>query len=88
MQGLAHAEEAGGLSGKPLTTLTNRAIAHVHQVAGDRLPIIGVGGISSVEDASAKLEAGAQLLQLYTGLIYQGPGFDSKHFTGNLEQTF
>lgn len=74
VQGLAHAQEAGGLSGPPLTTLSNRAIAHVHQVAGDRLPIMGVGGISSGADAKAKLEAGAQLLQLYTGLIYQGPG--------------
>lgn len=66
-------EEAGGLSGAPLTDSSTGVIAAFHASLGDRIPIIGVGGIMSVEDARAKLEAGATLIQLYTGFIYRGP---------------
>lgn len=71
---LPHASEGGGLSGAPLT---QRSTAMVHTLASllqQAVPIIGVGGIMSPLDARAKMEAGASLVQLYTGLIYQGPG--------------
>jgi dihydroorotate dehydrogenase len=73
VQGLAHADEMGGLSGAPVATLSNRVIRSLHQLLGKDIPIIGVGGILSAEDAHAKLDAGASLVQLYTGLIYRGP---------------
>jgi dihydroorotate dehydrogenase len=70
--GLPHAQEAGGLSGRPLLQASNRIIRRL-RAALPALPIIGVGGILSGADARAKLEAGATLVQLYTGLIYRGP---------------
>ena len=73
VQGLAHAEEAGGLSGAPVLPLSNRVISALHAELGDAIPIIGVGGILSGADARAKFAAGAKLVQLYTGLIYRGP---------------
>lgn len=69
---LPHAQEAGGLSGRPLLQASNRIIRRL-RAALPALPIIGVGGILSGADARAKLEAGATLVQLYTGLIYRGP---------------
>ena len=73
VQGLAHADETGGLSGAPVRELSNRVIRALHQQLGKDIPIIGVGGILSAGDAQAKLDAGASLIQLYTGLIYRGP---------------
>ena len=73
VQGLKHAEETGGLSGAPVFESSNAVIRALKQEVGDALPIIGVGGILSGADAKAKIEAGASLVQLYTGLIYQGP---------------
>jgi dihydroorotate dehydrogenase len=73
VQGLAHAEEAGGLSGKPVFEASNRVIRALKAQLGDAIPIIGVGGITSGADAQAKIAAGASLVQLYTGLIYRGP---------------
>jgi len=67
-------EEAGGLSGAPLTRRSTEVIRHLSQKSGRSFPIIGVGGIHSAEDALEKLEAGASLVQLYTGFIYEGPG--------------
>jgi dihydroorotate dehydrogenase len=67
-------QEAGGLSGVPVRAASTRVIAALHERLGDRIPIIGVGGIQSARDATEKLEAGATALQLYTGLIYKGPG--------------
>ncbi|MBR7777126.1 quinone-dependent dihydroorotate dehydrogenase [Undibacterium rugosum] len=72
--GLEHAEEAGGLSGKPVFEPSNRVIRALKAELGDALPIIGVGGIFSGDDAVTKMQAGASLVQLYSGLIYQGPG--------------
>lgn len=66
-------DEAGGLSGKPLTDKSTQVIAKFYQRLKGKMPIIGVGGISSADDAYAKIKAGATLVQLYTGLIYQGP---------------
>jgi dihydroorotate dehydrogenase len=73
VKGLPHAEEAGGLSGAPVFELSNQVIRTLKKQLGDALPIIGVGGIFSGKDAQAKIDAGASLVQLYSGLIYQGP---------------
>ena len=64
---------AGGLSGKPLKSRSTEVIRFIHSKSNGRIPIIGVGGIHSAEDAIEKLEAGASLIQLYTGFIYEGP---------------
>ncbi|GJM60141.1 quinone-dependent dihydroorotate dehydrogenase [Persicobacter diffluens] len=66
---------AGGLSGAPLTKRSTEIVAYLHQKSNGAFPIIGVGGINSPEDAVEKLKAGASLVQIYTGFIYQGPGF-------------
>jgi dihydroorotate dehydrogenase len=71
--GMQHADEAGGLSGKPVFDASNEVIRKLKAEVGDTVPIIGVGGIFSGEDARAKLAAGASLVQLYTGFIYRGP---------------
>jgi dihydroorotate dehydrogenase len=73
VKGMAHAEEAGGLSGAPVFDPSNQVIRALKAELGDALPIIGVGGILSGADARAKVEAGAALVQLYSGLIYRGP---------------
>jgi dihydroorotate dehydrogenase len=73
VRGLQHAEEAGGLSGAPVFELSNSVIRGLKAELGDTLPIIGVGGILSGQDAQAKIDAGAALVQLYSGLIYRGP---------------
>lgn len=73
VKGLPHAEETGGLSGAPVFELSNKVIHALKAELGDALPIIGVGGILSGADAQAKIDAGASLVQLYTGLIYRGP---------------
>lgn len=65
--------ETGGLSGKPLTSRSTEVIRFLSEKSNKAFPIIGVGGIHSAEDALEKLEAGASLLQLYTGFIYEGP---------------
>jgi dihydroorotate dehydrogenase len=67
-------EEAGGLSGRPLTERSREIVRFVHDQTGGRLPIIGVGGILDVDDARRMLDAGASLLQLYTGFALYGPG--------------
>lgn len=71
--GLPHANETGGLSGKPVFTMSNTIVRHLRAELGDAIPIIGVGGIFSGSDARMKVEAGATLVQLYSGLIYRGP---------------
>jgi dihydroorotate dehydrogenase len=67
------AREAGGLSGAPLRDLAERACARLYLRVGDRVPIIGVGGISTAEDAYRRIRAGASLVQIYTALVYRGP---------------
>jgi dihydroorotate dehydrogenase len=66
-------QEEGGASGRPLTARSTEIIRTVHRLSGGRIPIIGVGGIFNAADAREKMEAGASLLQLYTGFIYEGP---------------
>ncbi len=73
VKGQPHADEAGGLSGAPLLARSNRVIAQLRDELGRGYPIIGVGGVLSSEDAVAKRAAGADLVQIYTGLIYRGP---------------
>lgn len=68
----------GGLSGKPLTKRATDVIRYLHTKSGGSFPIIGVGGIHSAEDALEKLDAGATLVQLYTGFIYEGPKLITK----------
>ena len=70
---LPHGEELGGLSGAPVFEASNRVIAQLRAALGAGYPIIGVGGVMSGADAQAKIAAGADLVQLYTGFIYQGP---------------
>ena len=71
----AYAGEAGGLSGAPLTARADAMLAKVVKTSAGRVPIIGVGGIMSVADAKRKLDIGASLIQIYTGMLYRGPGF-------------
>ena len=73
VQGLRHAGETGGLSGAPVLAASNRVIAQLRAALGPGFPIIGVGGILSADDAVSKIEAGADVVQIYTGLIYKGP---------------
>jgi len=70
---LAHADEAGGLSGAPVFEKSTSVLGALSRALGHEIPLIGVGGVMNGKSARAKLEAGAQLVQLYTGLIYRGP---------------
>jgi len=72
-----HAGEQGGLSGKPLFALSTRQLAKFHQLSGGRVPLIGAGGIEDAETAWTKILAGASLLQVYSALVYKGPGLVS-----------
>ncbi|TPG23018.1 quinone-dependent dihydroorotate dehydrogenase [Variovorax guangxiensis] len=76
--GLPHAEEAGGLSGAPVRKASDRVIAQLRRALGAGFPIVGVGGVLSGADASAKLAAGADIVQIYTGLVYRGPALVSE----------
>jgi dihydroorotate dehydrogenase len=73
VKGLTHGNETGGLSGAPVLAGSNRVIRLLRQQLGPTFPIIGVGGIMSAYDAVSKIEAGADVVQIYTGLIYKGP---------------
>jgi dihydroorotate dehydrogenase len=73
VKGMPHAEEAGGLSGAPVLEASNRVISQLRTALGKGFPIIGVGGIMSGQDAVSKIRAGADVVQIYTGLIYKGP---------------
>jgi dihydroorotate dehydrogenase len=70
--------EAGGLSGRPLLALSTEILGKMYRLTDGKVPLIGVGGISSAEDALAKIRAGASLVALYSALIYQGPGLVSR----------
>ena len=74
IKGMRHADEAGGLSGRPLRAQATAVIRTLARALDGALPIIGVGGILSGADAKEKIDAGATLVQIYTGLIYRGPG--------------
>ena len=78
--------EMGGLSGKPIAERSTEVIRFLHEKSNNAFPIIGVGGIHSPEDAINKLNAGASLIQLYTGFVYEGPGLIKKINKAILEQ--
>jgi dihydroorotate dehydrogenase len=78
VQGLPHAAETGGLSGAPVLEASNRVIRLLRAALGSGFPIIGVGGVMTGADARAKLAAGADLVQIYTGLIYRGAALVSE----------
>ncbi len=78
VKGMPHADEAGGLSGRPVLEASNRVIRQLRAALGPGFPIIGVGGVFSGADAVSKVEAGADLVQIYTGLIYRGPAVVSE----------
>ena len=73
VEGLEHGEEMGGLSGAPVKEKSTQVIKLLAKALDNKLPIIGVGGISNGADAKEKIDAGAKLVQVYTGFIYQGP---------------
>lgn len=87
VQGLAHGEETGGLSGAPVLAMSNRVITQLRSALGKSYPIIGVGGIMSAEDAVSKIRAGADVVQIYTGLIYKGPAL-VKQTASLIKKTF
>ncbi len=74
----AHAHEAGGLSGKPLMAPSTAILAAFARQLRGRLPLVGVGGVRTADDVYAKLRAGASLVQLYTALVYEGPGLPAR----------
>jgi dihydroorotate dehydrogenase len=78
--------EAGGLSGKPLRARSTEIIRYLHKQTKGKLPIIGVGGIFDADDAWEKITAGASLLQIYTGLVYKGPGVTKQIVAGLIER--
>jgi dihydroorotate dehydrogenase len=71
--GLQHADEAGGLSGRPVRESATRVLRELNDALDGKLPLIGVGGIANADSAAEKIQAGASLLQIYTGFIYEGP---------------
>ncbi len=73
VENLANGNEQGGLSGAPLTQKSTETVKQLYACVGDKLPIIAAGGIMSSVDAKTKLDAGAKLIQIYSGLIYKGP---------------
>ncbi|HBD11524.1 MAG TPA: dihydroorotate dehydrogenase (quinone), partial [Porticoccaceae bacterium] len=85
VRGHAHAEEAGGLSGEPLAARATAVVAALSAASGGALPIIGVGGISDKASASEKIDAGANLVQIYTGFIYRGPSRIAEAVAGCVE---
>jgi dihydroorotate dehydrogenase len=82
----AGVNEAGGLSGAPLRRRSTEIVGYISQATSGRLPIIGVGGILDVEGAAEKLDAGATLVQVYTGMIYRGPFFAAELARGVIER--
>jgi len=74
----AKAQETGGLSGRPLAGRALEVVRLVHKETGGRMPIIGVGGIFDADSAQRMIDAGADLVQVYTGFIYEGPGLIRK----------
>lgn len=80
-----HAGEAGGLSGTPLRDLAQQRLRDFHAVAQGAIPLVGVGGIATAEDAWARIRAGASLVQLYSAAVYEGPGL-ARRITRGLER--
>ncbi len=77
-----HRGEAGGLSGQPLFDISTALLSDMYRLTGGQVPLIGVGGLAGPEQAYAKIRAGASLVQLYSGLVYEGPGLIARIKTG------
>ena len=77
VEGMKHADEAGGLSGRPVQSRSTEVVRKLHEELSDKLPIIGVGGVDSYVAAKEKMMAGAKLVQVYSGFIYKGPSLVS-----------
>jgi dihydroorotate dehydrogenase len=84
LKGLRHAREVGGLSGKPLAERALTCLKLVKAVAGDDLVLVALGGIDSPDEAKARMAAGADLIQVYSGLVYEGPGLIARLVKGTL----
>jgi dihydroorotate dehydrogenase len=84
--GSKHASEAGGLSGEPLKALALQALRDFRSASGGEIPLIGVGGIANADDAWERIMAGASLVQLYTSMVYQGPGIARRIALGLAER--
>jgi dihydroorotate dehydrogenase len=80
------AGEAGGLSGQPLKSLALETLRRFRKASGGEIPLIGVGGIASADDAWARIRAGASLVQLYTAMVYEGPGIARRVARGLAER--
>ena len=74
----SHAQQTGGLSGRPLQTLSTQILSKLYRELQGKLPLVGVGGVKDGKSAYDKIKAGATLLQIYTGLVYQGPGLANR----------
>lgn len=81
-----HASEAGGLSGAPLKLLALKALRDFHAASGGQIPLIGVGGIANADDAWERIRAGASLIQLYSAMVYEGPGIARRIARGLAER--
>jgi dihydroorotate dehydrogenase len=77
-----HAGEAGGLSGAPLRELAQQRLRDFRKASGGQIPLIGVGGIASAEHAWERIKAGASLVQLYSAMVYHGPGLGAQIAAG------
>ncbi|MGI8748142.1 MAG: quinone-dependent dihydroorotate dehydrogenase, partial [Deinococcus sp.] len=77
-----HRKETGGLSGRPLTALNRAPVRRAYRLSGGRLPVVGVGGVFTPEDAYAMIRAGASLVEVYTAFVYGGPGLPSRLHSG------
>ena len=82
VEGHRYSSETGGLSGKPLTEMNTHVVTQLVKALNGKLPVIALGGIDDAASAQAKLDAGAELVQIYTGLIFQGPGLVKKIVKG------
>jgi dihydroorotate dehydrogenase len=81
-----HASEAGGLSGAPLKALALKALRDFRSASGGEIPLIGVGGIATADDAWERIRAGASLIQLYSAMVYEGPGIAKRIARGLAER--
>jgi len=82
-----HAGETGGLSGEPLRDLALQRLRDFRKASGGIIPLIGVGGIATVDDAWARIRAGASLVQIYSAMVYEGPGLVRRLVKGLAERT-
>jgi dihydroorotate dehydrogenase len=81
-----HAAEAGGLSGAPLRDVAHARLVEVREATGGQMPLISAGGIDSADEAARRIEAGASIVQIYSALVYEGPGLVARMVRGLAER--